>query len=62
MNAVRIIDPTFTPSYINTACAWQKAYIREFCLKTFPEVIQNCRNERRLDNLFNVLQKIELGL
>jgi len=62
MNTLRIIDPTFIPPYINITCAWQKAYIREFCLKTFPEVIQNCRSERRLDSLFSVLQKIELEL
>ena len=62
MNTVKILDPTFVPPFINTTCAWQKAYIRDFCVKTFPEVIHNCRNDRRLDSLFNVLQMIERGL
>jgi hypothetical protein len=62
MNTIKIIDPTFIPPFINPKCAWQKRYIRDLCIKTFPEVIHECRNNYRLDTLFNVLQMIEQGL
>lgn len=59
MNAIKIIDPTFLPPIINRKCTWQKKFIRELCTTTFPSVIQTCRNDKRLDNLFTVLRMIE---
>ena len=59
MNTVKILDPTFIPPYINVTCSWQKRMVREFCLTTFPKVIDSCTSDHRLDLGFRVLQLIE---
>jgi hypothetical protein len=62
MNTVKILDPTFIPPYINVTCSWQKRMVREFCLTTFPKVINSCTSDHRLDVGFRVLQLIESEL
>jgi len=62
MNAIKILDPTFVPPIINIRCAWQKNFVKEVCMYSFPDIIHNCRNEFRLEKLFNVLQTIESEL
>lgn len=59
MNAVKIIDPTYEPSFINITCGWQKRFIKDFCTRTLPTVVETCNNEMRLEKLFNVLKSIE---
>ena len=59
MNTVRIIDPTFITPFINTACGWQKKFVKGMCLHTLPHVIDTCTDENRLDRLFNVMRLIE---
>ena len=59
MNAVKIIDPTFIPPLINVTCSWQKRMVKEFCLTTFPNIIETTTNSFRLQRLFRVLQLIE---
>tara|TARA_Y100000996_G_C22544971_1_gene651440 strand:+ start:1744 stop:2244 length:501 start_codon:yes stop_codon:yes gene_type:complete len=59
MNAVKIIDPTFIPPLINVKCSWQKRMVKEFCLTTFPTIIETANNSYRLQRLFRVLQLIE---
>ncbi len=59
MNAVKILDPTFIPPLINTTCSWQKRMVKDFCLTTFPKIIEKSTNNYRLNRLFRVLQLIE---
>ena len=58
-NSIKVIDTTFVPPFINKRCKWQRDLIYEMCLYTFPLIIDGCKNERRLDNLFSVLRLIE---
>lgn len=59
LNSVKILDPTFTPPYINTKCSWQKKLVKTICLDTLPRVIENCTNEKRLEKFFIVQRLIE---
>ena len=59
MNSVKIIDPTFSPPYINKSCSWQKRMVRDFCSITLPKVINTCTNDTKLELMFKVLQLIE---
>ncbi len=59
MNAVKILDPTFIPPLINVTCSWQKRMVKDFCLSTFPNIIETTTNNYRLNRLFRVLQLIE---
>ena len=60
MNAVKILDPTFSPPVINMHCAWQKRFIKDMCEQHMPHIIQTCTNELRLEKFFRVLQLIEV--
>lgn len=62
MNSIKIIDPTFTPFIINTRCSWQKQAAKDFCVYTFPDVIDGCKDIRRINKLFTVLRMIEQEL
>ena len=62
MNTVKILDSTFRPPYINVTCSWQKRMVREFCLLTFPKVIESSVSDHKLDLTFRVLQLIESEL
>jgi len=59
MHTIKIIDPTFEPPIINIKCKWQKKLIKNICLYTLPNVIENCVNEKRLERLFNIMRLIE---
>lgn len=59
MNTTRIIDPTFTPPFINMHCGWQKKLVRGICHNVLPSVIESCTNEKRLERMFNVMRLIE---
>lgn len=60
MNAVKIIDPTFTPPFINKKSAWQRKYVEDFCCQILPDIIERTMSMKNLSRLFNVLKLIEL--
>jgi len=59
MNAIKILDPTFSPPVINMRCSWQKRFIKDICTQQMPEIINTCTSDLRLEKLFRVLQLIE---
>ncbi len=56
--ASKILDPTFQPPWINTESAWQREFIKKFCVDTLADLIQRCEDESRLEYFFNVLRNI----
>lgn len=60
-HAVKIIDPTFQPPYVNVESAWQMEFLVKLCKKYVPHAILECVDESRLMYFFNVLRIIELG-
>jgi len=62
MNSVKILDPTFTPPYVNKRCSWQMEFVGTFCKDILPDVIERCTNINRLERFFSVLKLIELEL
>ena len=58
MNAIKIIDPTFSPPIVNKKSRWQKEFVKEFCLYTFPLVIMKCGHKKRIVALIDVLKSI----
>lgn len=59
MNSIKIIDSSFVPPIINKKRKWQRNLVYEICTYTFPDVINACRSEERMDSLFTVLKVIE---
>jgi len=59
--ASKILDPTFQPPWINTESAWQREFIKKFCMDTLTDLIQICEDESRLEHFFNVLCDIQSG-
>ena len=59
--ASKILDPTFQPPWINTESAWQREFIKKFCVDTLADLIQRCEDESRLEYFFNVLRNIQSG-
>lgn len=59
MNAIKILDPTFSPPVINMRCSWQKRFIKDMCTQQMPEIINTCTSDLKLEKLFRVLQLIE---
>ena len=60
MNAVKILDPTFSPPVINMHCTWQKKFAKDVCEQHMPQIIKTCTNDMRLEKFFRVLQLIEV--
>ena len=58
MNAMCIIDPTFTPPYINENASWQRALMDSVIDYTY-EVIATSRNERRLKKYASALKALQ---
>ena len=56
--ASKILDPAFQPPWINTESAWQREFIKKFCVDTLADLIQRCEDESRLEYFFNVLRNI----
>ena len=56
--ASKILDPSFQPPWINTKSAWQREFIKKFCVETLADLIQRCEDESRLEYFFNVLRNI----
>ena len=53
-------DPTFQPPRVNMESAWQMEFIKKFCKKVVPNVIEQCINKSRLEYFFNILRILEL--
>ena len=47
--ASKILDPSFQPPWINTKSAWQREFIKKFCMDTLADLIQRCEDESRLE-------------
>lgn len=58
-NASKILDPTFQPPRINVNNAWQREFIKKFCVETLSDLVQRCENESRLEYFTDVLRSIE---
>jgi hypothetical protein len=59
LNAMKILDPTFTPPWINIHCTWQQELVEKVVNKTF-DVIGTCYNIHRLERYVTVLQSLRL--
>jgi hypothetical protein len=60
-HAVKIIDPTFQPPYVNMDSAWQMEFLKKFCKKQLTHPIRECKSMSRLEYFIRVLRIIELG-
>ena len=52
MHAIKLLDPTFTPPYINLRCKWQRRLLENLIDKTVAEIISTCKNEKRLERYY----------
>jgi hypothetical protein len=59
-HASRILDPTFQAPRINVKSAWQREFIKKFCVETLADLVQRCDDESRLEYFTDVLRSIEL--
>src|SRR6056300_41263 len=59
-HASRILDPTFQAPRINVKRAWQREFIKKFCVDTLADLVQRCDDESRLEYFTDVLRSIEL--
>ena len=59
-NASKILDPTFQAPRINVKSAWQREFIKKFCIETLTDLVQRCESESRLEYFTDVLRNIEL--
>ena len=59
LNAMKILDPTFTPPWIHVHCTWQQDLAEKVVNKTF-DVIGTCYNIHRLERYVTVLQSLRL--
>ena len=57
LNAICILDPTFVPPRLNIRCLWQRNCLNSILTWSF-NIISNCRNEKRLERYFIVLQGV----
>ena len=58
MNAVTILDPTFTPPTINERCGWQNEFVDTFNSNWGKYILQTCRNERRIKEYFKYVKSL----
>src|SRR6056300_341262 len=59
MCASKILDPTFTPPYVNLRRSWQRALVVDFCMDVLPEIIYHCTDTRRLEKFYNIVNLFE---
>lgn len=55
---LKILDPTFVPPCINENCRWQREFCDEMVSNTLQSVIMSCKNNNRLQNLYEELSHI----
>jgi len=58
MNAMCLLDDTFTPPYINLYCGWQKTLMKNIINSSY-DVIANCRSEYRLRRYVSAVKAIQ---
>ena len=58
MNAIKILDKTFTPPYINKRCGWQKELVDTITGNYSRYVIQTCKNEINLKRFFTYVKTL----
>jgi hypothetical protein len=58
MNAVTILDKTFTPPHINTRCGWQKDLVDAIICSYIRYVIQTCKNVHNLKRFFTYVRTL----
>ena len=58
MDNITLLDPTFGPPDINSACTWQRELLRDIAVNTSARVIATCRNKRRLHKYAKTFQTL----
>ena len=58
MNAITILDKTFTPPTINTRCGWQRDLLESIIINYNKYVIQTCRNAQNLKDYFKYVKSL----
>ncbi len=56
MHAIKILDPTFTPPYINLRCKWQRRLLDDLIGPTVTSIIDTCKNEKRLGKYYEAMK------
>lgn len=59
LNALRILDPTFHPPWVNLSCNWQYRMMMSIIYSSH-NVVASCRNIHRIEKYVTVLQKLVL--
>jgi len=60
MNMICILDPTFTPPFLNLKCTWQRKLLWNLASDQSYNIISNCFNKRRLTSYTRELESISL--
>ena len=58
MNAISILDPTFSPPVLNMNCRWQMELLYDIVINTSYRVIVTCKNKKNLDTYFKTLEML----
>ena len=61
LNAMKILDPTFTPPWINVHSSWQQKLAEATVNRTF-DIIRTSYSERKLERDITVLQSLAAQL
>ena len=59
MRSMRILDNTFYPPYINFKSGWQCQFMKHMCEECLHSLIEETRDIKALNHMFNVLKLIE---
>ena len=60
MNRIRILDPSFDTPFINRKCSWQKHLVNIVTGTLMSQIIDECKNVKRLEKFFISLKELEL--
>jgi hypothetical protein len=58
MNAITILDKTFTPPTINKRCGWQRDLLDSIIFNYSTYVIQTCRSAKNLKEYFKYAKTV----
>ena len=62
MNRIHILDPSFDTPFINRKCSWQNRLVRMMSESLMPQIIDECKNAKRLEKFFISIKELELKL
>lgn len=62
IHALKILDSTFQPPFINLKISWQRDMIINFCLSDLKYVVNTCNDTQRLKYFVKVIKSIESHL